>query len=103
MNLLKFSFLLVGCDLEGKGRATYMASTGVFRQVLQQVFSIPILEPDEDYNRNDETSKVLNDNTESFEEFEDDDNNNEVSKEEQKTKTIDNMTDEDIDEQFENF
>ena len=31
-----------GFDLEGKGRATYMASTGAYRQALQQLFSIQI-------------------------------------------------------------
>lgn len=93
-----------GCDSEGKGRATYMASTGVYRQVLQQVFSIPILEPDENDNKNSEMpiqQDFSNDSETGFEEFEDDENEN--TQEEQTTKTIENMTYDDIDEQFENF
>lgn len=31
-----------GCDQESKGRATYMALTGAYRQALQQLFSIQI-------------------------------------------------------------
>lgn len=33
-----------GCDSDKKGRATYMASTGVYRQLFQQIFAIPIIE-----------------------------------------------------------
>ena len=33
-----------GCDQESKGRATYMATTGAYRQALQQLFSIQILD-----------------------------------------------------------
>lgn len=33
-----------GCDQESKGRATYMALTGAYRQALQQLFSIQIFD-----------------------------------------------------------
>lgn len=33
-----------GVDNEGKGRATYMASTGAYRQALQQLFAIQIVD-----------------------------------------------------------
>ena len=33
-----------GCDQESKGRATYMALTGAYRQAMQQLFSIQILD-----------------------------------------------------------
>lgn len=39
-----------GSDQEGKGRSTYMASTGAYRQALQQLFAIQI--EDELYQQN---------------------------------------------------
>lgn len=100
-----------GCDSEGKGRATYMASTGVYRQILQQIFAIAILEPDDGYENflengnnslSDNQENVDNevDNSQEFDEFEDD---NSTLQEENTTKTIYEMTDEDIDRQFESY
>lgn len=97
-----------GCDQEGKGRSTYMASTGVYRQVLQQVFAIPILEPeDENNNNNNNNNEVNNENInnengsiQDFEEFEEDDS---VTQNQENTKTVEDLTVEDIDQQFANF
>lgn len=92
-----------GSDSEGKGRATYMASTGVFRQVLQQAFLIPILEPDEENTGIPGNSGIMgedSDNMQFPEEFEDD---NSIPEEENQAKTIDELTVEDLDAQFENF
>ena len=96
-----------GCDQEEKGRSTYMASTGVYRQVLQQVFAIPILEPEDENNNNNNNNQVNNENInnengsiQDFEEFEEDDS---VTQNQENTKTVEDLTVEDIDQQFANF
>lgn len=64
-----------GCDQESKGRATYMALTGAYRQALQQLFSIQIY--DELYQGNVFNYENSSENVFSeIHEFKDDKENN---------------------------
>lgn len=86
-----------GSDGEEKGRATYMAQTGAYRQLFQQIFAISILEPDEINNnslKNEET------NVENLHEFKEDDIQENVGKE---TKAINEMTEDDLEAEFANY
>lgn len=48
-----------GFDQEGKGRATYMALTGAYRQALQQIFSIQI---EDELFQQSNNANIQNDN-----------------------------------------
>lgn len=84
-----------GFDQDGKGRATYMASTGAYRQALQQIFSIPIEEESQqnnvDYNDQNGFSP--------FDEFQDSKSKENINEE----KSIEELTDEDIEAEFAKF
>lgn len=65
-----------GCDTEEKGRSTYMASTGAYRQMFQQLFALPIEDelPDTSNNSNQNNLDNLNNTNNDFalDEFQDD-------------------------------
>ena len=112
-----------GCDTEEKGRSTYMASTGAYRQMFQQLFALPIEDelPDTSNNSNQNNLDNLNNTNNDFvlDEFQDDnkvdetngtnitpdnqnlENNNTVIS--NTNKPISDFTFEDIDEEFSNF
>lgn len=102
-----------GFDQEGKGRATYMASTGAYRQALQQIFSIPIEEDFALSNNNDFTQG--NNEQDDFSvqhDFQDaqptaqvTNGNSENSTQEQTNRevNVNELTDSDIDREFESF
>lgn len=113
-----------GCDTEEKGRSTYMASTGAYRQMFQQLFALPIEDelPDTSNNSNQNTFDNLNSTNNDFvlDEFQDDnkvdetngtnitpDNqnmeNNNTTTISNTNKPISDFTFEDIDEEFSNF
>lgn len=58
---------MVGFDQEGKGRSTYMALTGAYRQALIQIFSIPT--EDEFSQSNNNEHKLKQDEQDEFEDF----------------------------------
>ncbi len=112
-----------GCDTEEKGRSTYMASTGAYRQMFQQLFALPIEDelPDTSNNSNQNNLDNLNNTNNNFvlDEFQDDNkvdetngtnitpdnenlenNNTAISN---TNKPISDFTFEDIDEEFSNF
>ena len=112
-----------GCDTEEKGRSTYMASTGAYRQMFQQLFALPIEDelPDTSNNSNQNNLDNLNNTNNDFvlDEFQDDNkvdetngtnitpdnqnlenNNTDISN---TNKPISDFTFEDIDEEFSNF
>lgn len=112
-----------GCDTEEKGRSTYMASTGAYRQMFQQLFALPIEDelPDTSNNSNQNNLDNLNNTNNDFalDEFQDDNkvdetngtniipdnqnmenNNTAISN---TNKPISDFTFEDIDEEFSNF
>lgn len=112
-----------GCDTEEKGRSTYMASTGAYRQMFQQLFALPIEDelPDTSNNSNQNNLDNLNNTNNDFalDEFQDDNkvdetngtnitpdnenlenNNTAISN---TNKPISDFTFDDIDEQFSNF
>ena len=103
-----------GCDTEEKGRSTYMASTGAYRQMFQQLFALS-------NNSNQNNLDNLNNTNNDFalDEFQDDNkvdetngtnitpdnenlenNNTAISN---TNKPISDFTFEDIDEEFSNF
>lgn len=112
-----------GCDTEEKGRSTYMASTGAYRQMFQQLFALPIEDelPDNSNNTNnndfDNTNNANNDFV--LDEFQGDntvdetngtnitpdnqnmENNNTTTN--TNAKPISDFTFDDIDEEFSNF
>ena len=113
-----------GRDTEEKGRSTYMASTGAYRQMFQQLFALPIEDelPDNSNNTNnndfDNTNNANNDFV--LDEFQGDntvdetngtnitpDNqnmeNNTTTTNTNTNKPISDFTFDDIDEQFANF
>lgn len=114
-----------GCDTEEKGRSTYMASTGAYRQMFQQLFALPIEDelPDTSNNSNQNTLDNLNSTNNDFflDEFQDDnivdetngtniipdnqnmENNNATTTISNTNKPISDFTFEDIDEEFSNF
>ena len=113
-----------GCDTEEKGRSTYMASTGAYRQMFQQLFALPIEDelPDTSNNSNQNNLDNLNNTNNDFalDEFQDDnkvdetngmsitpDNenleNNNTTTISNTNKPISDFTFDDIDEQFSNF
>ena len=113
-----------GCDTEEKGRSTYMASTGAYRQMFQQLFALPIEDelPDTSNNSNQENLDNLSNTNNDFvlDEFQDDnkvdetngtnitpDNqnmeNNNTTTISNTNKPISDFTFEDIDEEFSNF
>ena len=113
-----------GCDTEEKGRSTYMASTGAYRQMFQQLFALPIEDelPDTSNNSNQNNLDNLNNTNNDFvlDEFQDDnkvdetngrsitpDNenleNNNTTTISNTNKPISDFTFEDIDEEFSNF
>ena len=112
-----------GCDTEEKGRSTYMASTGAYRQMFQQLFALPIEDelPDTSNNSNQNNLDNLNNTNNDFvlDEFKDDnkvDENNgtNITPDNQNlennntaisntNKPISDFTFEDIDEEFSNF
>lgn len=82
-----------------------MASTGAFRQVLQQVFAIPIEEENSSNtppitNGNQNNDNGEEDSITTFYEFADDTENN---TKEIPSKNISDYTEEDIDAEFSNF
>lgn len=112
-----------GCDTEEKGRSTYMASTGAYRQMFQQLFALPIEDelPDTSNNSNQNNLDNLNNTNNDFvlDEFQDDNkvdetngtnitpdnenlenNNTAISN---TNKPISDFTFDDIDEEFSNF
>ena len=112
-----------GCDTEEKGRSTYMASTGAYRQMFQQLFALPIEDelPDTSNNSNQNNLDNLNNTNNDFalDEFQDgnkvdetngtnitpdnqnlENNNTAISN---TNKPISDFTFEDIDEEFSNF
>lgn len=114
-----------GCDTEEKGRSTYMASTGAYRQMFQQLFALPIEDelPDTSNNSNQNNLNNLNNTNNDFvlDEFQDDnivdetngtniipdnenlENNNATTTISNTNKPISDFTFDDIDEQFSNF
>ena len=112
-----------GCDTEEKGRSTYMASTGAYRQMFQQLFALPIEDelPDTSNNSNQNNLDNLNNTNNDFalDEFQDDNkvdetNGTNITPDNQNlennntaisntNKPISDFTFEDIDEQFSNF
>ena len=113
-----------GCDTEEKGRSTYMASTGAYRQMFQQLFALPIEDelPDTSNNSNQNNLDNLNNTNNDFvlDEFQDDnkvdetngtnitpDNqnmeNNNTTTISNTNKPISDFTFDDIDEEFSNF
>ena len=84
-----------GFDQDGKGRATYMASTGAYRQALQQIFSIPI---EEESQQNNVDYNDLN-GFSPFDEFQDSKSKENINEE----KSIEELTDEDIEAEFAKF
>lgn len=109
-----------GCDTEEKGRSTYMASTGAYRQMFQQLFALPIEDELTDNSNNnssnlDNAENVSNDFQ--LDEFEEDNtldvtngDNNIINNQDIKNtaytnvnKPISDFTFDDIDEQFANF
>ena len=113
-----------GCDTEEKGRSTYMASTGAYRQMFQQLFALPIEDelPDTSNNSNQNSLDNLNNTNNDFvlDEFQDDNkvdeingtniapNNQNLESNNNTTisntnKPISDFTFDDIDEQFSNF
>lgn len=86
-----------GCDSENKGRATYMASTGIYRQMLQQVFAIPI---EEDNGVNTSQTRTEENSERNVYEFDEFANENEETQEQ---KDIAEFTDDDIDAEFAGF
>lgn len=114
-----------GCDTEEKGRSTYMASTGAYRQMFQQLFALPIEDelPDTSNNSNQNNLDNLNNTNNDFvlDEFQDDnivdetngtniipdnqnmENNNATTTISNTNKPISDFTFEDIDEEFSNF
>ena len=113
-----------GCDTEEKGRSTYMASTGAYRQMFQQLFALPIEDelPDTSNNSNQENLDNLSNTNNDFvlDEFQDDnkvdetngtnitpDNqnmeNNNTTTISNTNKPISDFTFDDIDEEFSNF
>lgn len=114
-----------GCDTEEKGRSTYMASTGAYRQMFQQLFALPIEDelPDTSNNSNQNNLDNLNNTNNDFvlDEFQDDnkvdetngtnitpdnenlENNNATTTISNTNKPISDFTFDDIDEQFSNF
>lgn len=116
-----------GRDTEEKGRSTYMASTGAYRQLFQQLFALPIEDelPNNTNNANSSNNSNL-DNSENanndfvLDEFQGDntmdetdgtninpDNqnmeNNNTTTNTNTNKPISDFTFDDIDEQFANF
>ena len=121
-NNLQSIFLEVpggGYDQEGKGRSTYMASTGAYRQAIQQLFAIQI----EDELSQINSGFTSDENAPTFHEFQDSDktdgkentgnvidirNNTNFTeqKQEKNDNTVSNMdeiTDEEIDREFAEF
>lgn len=112
-----------GCDTEEKGRSTYMASTGAYRQMFQQLFALPIEDelPDTSNNSNQNNLDNLNNTNNDFvlDEFQDDNivdetNGTNITPDNQNlennntaisntNKPISDFTFDDIDEQFSNF
>ena len=114
-----------GCVTEEKGRSTYMASTGAYRQMFQQLFALPIEDelPDTSNNSNQNNLDNLNNTNNNFvlDEFQDDnkvdetngtnitpdnenlENNNATTTISNTNKPISDFTFDDIDEQFSNF
>lgn len=112
-----------GCDTEEKGRSTYMASTGAYRQMFQQLFALPIEDelPDTSNNSNQNNLDNLNNTNNDFalDEFQDDNkvdetNGTNITPDNQNlennntaisntNKPISDFTFEDIDEEFSNF
>lgn len=114
-----------GCDTEEKGRSTYMASTGAYRQMFQQLFALPIEDelPDTSNNSNQNNLDNLNNTNNDFalDEFQDDnivdetngtnitpdnenlENNNATTTISNTNKPISDFTFDDIDEEFSNF
>lgn len=100
-----------GFDQEGKGRATYMASTGAYRQALQQLFSIQIDEEliFKDNADIDGNEKNVEDFPMQFDDFQETETNSEITiddKEKSNTiedKEVDELTMEDIDNEFADF
>ncbi len=112
-----------GRDTEEKGRSTYMASTGAYRQMFQQLFALPIEDelPDNSNNTNnndfDNTNNANNDFV--LDEFQGDNtvdetngtnitpDNQNMEKNNTTTNTnakpISDFTFDDIDEEFSNF
>lgn len=112
-----------GRDTEEKGRSTYMASTGAYRQMFQQLFALPIEDelPDNSNNTNnndfDNTNNANNDFV--LDEFQgdntvDETNGTNITPDNQNmennttttntnAKPISDFTFDDIDEQFANF
>ena len=112
-----------GCDTEEKGRSTYMASTGAYRQMFQQLFALPIEDelPDTSNNSNQNNLDNLNNTNNDFvlDEFQDDNivdetNGTNITPDNQNlennntaisntNKPISDFTFDDIDEEFSNF
>lgn len=112
-----------GGDTEEKGRSTYMASTGAYRQMFQQLFALPIEDelPDTSNNSNQNNLDNLNNTNNDFalDEFQDDNkvdetNGTNITPDNQNlennntaisntNKPISDFTFEDIDEEFSNF
>ena len=112
-----------GCDTEEKGRSTYMASTGAYRQMFQQLFALPIEDelPDTSNNSNQNNLDNLNNTNNDFvlDEFQDDNivdetNGTNITPDNQNlennntaisntNKPISDFTCEDIDEELSNF
>lgn len=114
-----------GRDTEEKGRSTYMASTGAYRQMFQQLFALPIEDelPDNSNNTNnndfDNTNNANNDFV--LDEFQGDntvdetngtnitpdnqnmENNTTTTNTNTNAKPISDFTFDDIDEEFSNF
>lgn len=112
-----------GRDTEEKGRSTYMASTGAYRQMFQQLFALPIEDelPDNSNNTNnndfDNTNNANNDFV--LDEFQgdntvDETNGTNITPDNQNmennttttntnAKPISEFTFDDIDEEFSNF
>lgn len=112
-----------GRDTEEKGRSTYMASTGAYRQMFQQLFALPIEDelPDNSNNTNnndfDNTNNANNDFV--LDEFQgdntvDETNGTNITPDNQNmennttttntnAKPISDFTFDDIDEEFSNF
>lgn len=112
-----------GRDTEEKGRSTYMASTGAYRQMFQQLFALPIEDelPDNSNNTNnndfDNTNNANNDFI--LDEFQgdntvDETNGTNITPDNQNmennttttntnAKPISDFTFDDIDEEFSNF
>lgn len=104
-----------GFDSEKKGRSTYMATTGAYRQALQQIFVIPIEEDGDNVNQTNNTQNKENnknsannqnkqdsetDSISAFDEFE---GNIENTNEQSPQKNVEDFTEDDIDAEFANF